>query len=132
MPGEGEIAVNQRLRILAIVLMVSAAVNIPALVLVLALNFGLEWVNTPGQPGMITVGVMTAATLVGAIIMLGGWHMLMLRSYGWAVAGSALALLPLSAGFMLGLPMGIWALIDTILILAGVFSDKQGRKPHNW
>ena len=36
--------------------------------------------------------------------------MLRLRSYGWAVAGSALAVLPLSAGFMLGMPMGVWAL----------------------
>jgi hypothetical protein len=42
--------------------------------------------------------------------MLGAWQMLKLRSYGWAVACSVLALVPLSAGFMLGVPMGIWAL----------------------
>ena len=111
-PGESAEMVRQRLRIPAIGLMVSGVVNIPILVLVSVLNFyAMEWGDTLAEPGMLAVDVMTAATVVGAIIMLGGWQMLRLRSYGWAVACSVLALLPLSAGFMLGVPMGIWALI---------------------
>ena len=108
--GKREDVVRQRLRIPAIGLMISAIVNIPAHVLVLVLNFAVEWGDTPGKPGMLVVAVMTATTIVGGFIMLGGWQMLRLRSYGWAVAGSILAVLPLSVGFMLGLPMGIWAL----------------------
>jgi hypothetical protein len=134
MPSEGEEAVGQRLRIPAIGLMVSAIINIPALVLVLVANFAVEWVDTPGRPGMLTVAVMAGATIVGAFIMLGSWHMLRLRSYGWAVAGSVLALLPLSAGFMLGVPMGVWALI--VLNRRGVQeafkrqqADKARRQP---
>jgi hypothetical protein len=111
MPGEGEEAVSRRLRIPAIGLMVSGVVNIPAFVLVLAAAFAVEWVDTPGEPGLLAVDVMTAATIVGVIITVGGWQMLRLRSYAWAVACSVLALLPLSAGFMLGVPMGVWALI---------------------
>jgi serine/threonine protein kinase len=84
--GESEEAIGQRLRIPAIGLMISGAVNFLCLPLVLAMVSGLEWVDTPGQPWMLTVAVMTAATMVGAIIMLGGWQMLRLRSYGWAVA----------------------------------------------
>lgn len=59
---------------------------------------------------MIVVTVMTATTTVGVILIVGARQMLRLRSYGWAVAYSVLALVPLSAGFMLGVPMGIWAL----------------------
>jgi hypothetical protein len=51
------------------------------------------------------------ATAVGVILILGGLQMMRLRSYGWAVSASVLAVLPLSAGFMIGIPMGIWALI---------------------
>jgi tRNA A-37 threonylcarbamoyl transferase component Bud32 len=109
-PSEGEEAVSRRLRIPAIGLMVSGVVNIPAFVLVSTAAFTVEWVDTPGEPGLLVVAVVTATILIGAVIMLGGWQMLRLRSYSWAVAGSVLALLPLSVGFMLGFPMGIWAL----------------------
>jgi len=128
---ESEKAARQLLRIPAIGLMISGVVNIPAFVLVLVLNFyAMEWVDTPVEPGMLAVDVMTAATVIGAIIVLGGWQMLKLRSYGWAVAGSVLALLPLSAGFMLGLPMAIWALIvlnrsDT----QQAFAARRSRRP---
>jgi serine/threonine protein kinase len=111
-PSERVEAARRRLRIPAIGLMISGAVNFLFLALVLVLNFwAMEWVGTRAEPGMLVVDVMTVATVVGAIIMLGGWQMLKLRSYGWAVACSVLALVPLSAGFMLGVPMGIWALI---------------------
>ncbi len=109
-PSEGEEAVIRRLRIPAIGLMISGAANFLFLPLVLMLYFALEWVGTSGKPWMIVVTVMTATTAVGVILIVGAWQMLRLRSYGWAVACSVLALVPLSAGFMLGVPMGIWAL----------------------
>lgn len=28
--------------------------------------------------------------------------------------------------------LGIWALVDTIMILVGTFKDKQGRKLEDW
>jgi hypothetical protein len=48
---------------------------------------------------------------VGVFIMLGARRMVRLRSYGRAVTTGILAVLPLSFGFMIGVPMGIWALI---------------------
>ena len=108
--GESAEAVSQRLRIPAIGLMISGAANFLSLALVLVLYFALEWADTPGKPWMLAVAVMTATTAVGVILIVGAWQMLRLRSYGWVVACSLLALVPLSAGFMLGVPMGIWAL----------------------
>ena len=108
--GDSAEAVRQRLRIPAIGLMISGAINFLFLALVLVLGFGMGWVDISGRPEMLVVAVMTAATAVGVILIAGAWQMLGLRSYGWAVACSILALVPLSAGFMLGVPMGIWAL----------------------
>jgi tRNA A-37 threonylcarbamoyl transferase component Bud32 len=114
MPSEGEEAVSRRLRIPAIGLMVSGAVNFPCLALVFVAAFAIDRVNTLGNPEMLVPAVMAVATLIttmGVILMVAGWQMLKVRSYGWAVAGSVLALLPLSAGFMLSVPMGLWALV---------------------
>jgi hypothetical protein len=111
---EGEEAVSRRLRIPAIGLLISGVINFPALVLVLVSAFAAEWVDTPVNPGLFVAAVMAVGVListVGLILTVGGWQMLRLRSYGWAVASSVLALLPLSAGFMLSVPMGLWALI---------------------
>jgi hypothetical protein len=58
----------------------------------------------------LVIIVMVVAISVGVILIVGAWQMLRLHSYGLAVACSILALVPLSAGFMLGVPMGIWAL----------------------
>jgi tRNA A-37 threonylcarbamoyl transferase component Bud32 len=108
---ESSEAVRQRLRIPAIGLMISGAVNFPFLALVFVLNFALEWSGTPGNPWMLVAAVTTGTTAVGVILIVGARQMLRLRSYGWAVACSVLAFVPLSAGFMLGVPMGIWALL---------------------
>jgi hypothetical protein len=115
--------------------MISGAVNFLFLALVLVLNFAVEWIDTSGKPGMLVVAIMTAATLVGVILIVGAWQMLRLRSYGWAVACSVLALLPLSAGFMLGVPMGIWALFvlnrsDVQKGFAGKKKEELGKTKH--
>jgi hypothetical protein len=46
----------------------------------------------------------------GPIMIMGALKMRHLESYGWAVAGSILALLPTSPLAVVGLPGGIWAL----------------------
>ena len=109
-PGENVEAVRQRLRIPAIGLMISGVANFLFLALLLGLYFAVVWVETPVMPGILVVVVITVTTAVGVILIVGGWQMLRVRSYGSAVACSILALVPLSAGFMLGVPMGIWAL----------------------
>ncbi|MHC4440287.1 MAG: serine/threonine-protein kinase, partial [Planctomycetota bacterium] len=111
--SESEKVVSQRLRIPAIGLMISGAVNFLCLPLILVSAFVVDWVDTPEKPEMFVEVIMVVVALIdvmGVILILSAWHMLKLRSYGWAVAGSVLALLPLSVGFMLGVPMGIWAL----------------------
>ena len=43
-------------------------------------------------------------------VVLGAWNLMQLRSHRLALVGSILAMIP-SAGMLIGLPMGIWALI---------------------
>jgi len=128
-------AVSQRLRIPAIGLMISGAVNFLSLALVLVLNFAMVWLDTPGRLGVLVVAVMAAATAVGTILIIGAWQMLRLRSFSWAVAGSVLALVPLSAGFMLSVPMGIWALFvlkrpDVQMAFADKKQEELGKVKH--
>jgi hypothetical protein len=46
----------------------------------------------------------------GCIIISAGVSMRRLRGHGWAMTGSILAMIPLSLGVVLGLPVGIWCL----------------------
>jgi hypothetical protein len=48
---------------------------------------------------------------IGGILVLGGVQMRSLRSYGLAVAAAAVAMMPLTLGWFLGLPLGLWALL---------------------
>jgi predicted Ser/Thr protein kinase len=78
--------------------------------------------------GLLAAGVINCLAIIGAVavagaqllpimaaysavVLLGGWHLMQLRSFRWAAVGSALAILPVSPGALIGLPMGIWALI---------------------
>lgn len=68
------------------------------------------------QEGEASVGLRLAIPLgvsgsLGIVIMLAALAMFQLRFMPLAQAGSLLAMLPLTAGCFLGLPMGIWALI---------------------
>jgi TM2 domain-containing membrane protein YozV len=58
--------------------------------------------------GMCGAGVMFFTAIPAALIIFGGVEMLRLRSYGWAVAAAIISIVACS---ILGLPVGIWALI---------------------
>ena len=47
---------------------------------------------------------------IGVTMIVGALRMMRLRSYGWAMTASILALLPLGPVGVLGLCMGIWSL----------------------
>jgi tRNA A-37 threonylcarbamoyl transferase component Bud32 len=74
--------------------------------------------------GLTEITLLLVMILTGGFIIAGAWHMLRLRKYGLALAGSILAMLPLGAfaggiltmlplglGYLIGLPFGIWALV---------------------
>ncbi len=49
---------------------------------------------------------------ISLLVGYGAWQMLKLRSYGWSLAASVLALIPcISPCCVLGLPIGTWALV---------------------
>jgi predicted Ser/Thr protein kinase len=59
----------------------------------------------------LTVGVTMLISLVPSFLMIaGGWQMLRLESYGLAMIAAIVAMIPCGLGWLLGLPMGIWAL----------------------
>jgi hypothetical protein len=65
-------------------------------------------------------GRLIAPLAMGAyvvVVVLGAWNLMQLRSYRLARLGSILALIPFTPGSVIGLPMGIWALV--------VMRDKQ-------
>jgi hypothetical protein len=51
------------------------------------------------------------ALVVSALIIFGAWQMRNLKSYGLALTSSILAMIPCHLCCMVGLPIGIWALI---------------------
>lgn len=59
-----------------------------------------------GTAGMLGVFIMAGITF---IVISGAWNLMQLRSYRLAVAGSILGIF--TPAFVIGLPMGIWALV---------------------
>ncbi|UCG58802.1 MAG: serine/threonine protein kinase [Phycisphaerales bacterium] len=62
-------------------------------------------------PGAVELGVVVAAAAHGACVVLGGWNLMQLRSHRLALVGTILAMIPFFPGAIVGLPMGIWALV---------------------
>jgi len=62
-------------------------------------------------PGAIKVLIIAAMSVPGVLVLMGGWNLMQLRSHRWALAGSIVALIPFFPGALLGIPMGIWALV---------------------
>ncbi len=118
-------AIRHRVWIPALGLLVAGGINCLAAVgLVLAAVFSLltkgfsgEFVTFGFQHGAARLVIVAATVTYAAFVLLGGWNLMQLRSRRIALVGSVLALLPFSPGFVVGLPMGIWALV--------VMRDKQ-------
>jgi hypothetical protein len=71
----------------------------------------LAFVAALDERYLLLCGYMTIPAIIqGLVIIRGGWRMIRLESHEWAVLGSAVALAPVSPGFLIGLPFGIWAL----------------------
>ena len=66
----------------------------------------------PGIGVLLGFGLVKLA--LDALTVFAGWQMRQLSSWGICMAGSIVAMLPCSACCILGLPMGIWALIVLI------------------
>ena len=116
---DGTKAVRHRVWIPAVGLLVAGGINclaavglvIPAIFSLLARGFSGQLVRFDFLPGAAQ-GVIVVATVAYAVfVVLGGWNLMQLRSRRLALWGSVLALFPFSAGSVVGLPMGIWALI---------------------
>jgi len=66
---------------------------------------------------MTHVGLMAPFALLfmifnlafSVMLIVGGWRMRQLKSYGLAVIAAVLAMLPCTFGWLIGLPIGIWA-----------------------
>lgn len=62
-----------------------------------------------GQTWATPMGVLTG--VLSLVVLLGGIRMLQRRSYGLAMTGAIVSMLPCSCCCCLGLPFGIWALV---------------------
>jgi hypothetical protein len=59
----------------------------------------------------VVIGLLVVKLALDALTIFAGWQMRKLQSWGIGVAGSIVAMLPCSLCCLLGLPIGIWALI---------------------
>lgn len=116
---EGTKTVQHRVWIPAAGLLIAGGIDCLAAVgLVLATLFSVLAEGFSGRlvvfdflPGAAQVVVAVVAVAYAVFVVLGGWNLMQLRSRRLALWGSVLALFPFSAGSIVGLPMGIWALI---------------------
>ena len=104
-------AVRQRIRAPGIGLMIAGLINC-GIGLILLVAWSIVSVTSGAtSPGAVitgSIGIIFAAT--GLLTFVGAKRMMRLHSYGLAVAAGVLQLVP-SPGSLLGLPMGIWALV---------------------
>jgi hypothetical protein len=62
----------------------------------------------------VSMGFGVIALALSALTAYAGWQMRQLRSWGLCMAGAIVGMLPCSGCCLLGLPIGIWAIIVLI------------------
>jgi len=117
--SEGTGAIRHRVWIPAVGLLIAGCIDclgvvgavVAALILLIRSGFSgqlIEFRFLPGSAQLVIVVVMAAYSV---FVVLGAWNLMQLRSYRTALAGSILALFPFAPGAIIGVPMGIWALV---------------------
>ncbi|MHC4508328.1 MAG: serine/threonine-protein kinase [Planctomycetota bacterium] len=112
-------AIRHQVWIPAVGLLVAGGINcLAAIGLVMATVFSLLAQGFTGRlvifgflPGAAKAVILVITAAYAVFVLLGGWNLMQLRSHRLALLGSILALFPFSAGSVVGLPMGIWALV---------------------
>jgi tRNA A-37 threonylcarbamoyl transferase component Bud32 len=117
--GDDPKTIRQRVWVPAVGLLVAGAINCLGVIgaFIAAVFHLIQGGFTGGAipfgflPGAIELVIVAALAAHGVFVVLGGWNLMQLRSYRLAGAGSVLAVFPISPGIIVGLPMGIWALV---------------------
>jgi len=112
-------AIRHRVWIPAVGLLVAGGINclvavglvLAALASLLTKGFSGEFVTSGFLPGARGLVIVATTVAYAVFVLLGGWNLMQLRSHRLAMVGSILALFPFSPGSVVGLPMGIWALV---------------------
>ncbi len=115
--AEGIGAIRHRVWIPAVGLLIAGALD--CLTVVGALVGGIHLLirgSFSGEvigflPGSAQIVIVAAMAAYSVFVVLGAWNLMQLRSHRLAMTGSILALFPFSPGAIIGVPMGIWALV---------------------
>ncbi|MBA7712042.1 Serine/threonine-protein kinase PknD [subsurface metagenome] len=117
--GEGIGAIRHRVWIPAVGLLIAGALDclavlgavVGALILLIRTGFSGQLIEFSFLPGSAQLVIVVAMAAYAIFVVLGAWNLMQLRSYRLAMTGSILALFPFSPGAIVGVPMGIWALV---------------------
>ncbi|HZT82465.1 MAG TPA: hypothetical protein VFA26_19710 [Gemmataceae bacterium] len=101
----------------ATALIVTGVLNVVVSLIVLVVAAAVGGMDTsrgrPDGEGELISGVARGGVgiVLGALITIGAVRMKRLESHGWGLASAILALIPCTPCCLLGLPVGIWALV---------------------
>jgi len=112
-------SIRHRVWIPAVGLLIAGALDclaalgavVGALILLIRTVFFGQFIEFSFLPGSAQLVIVVAMAAYAVLVVLGAWNLMQLRSYRLAMVGSILALFPFSPGAVVGLPMGIWALV---------------------
>ncbi|MFZ2147184.1 MAG: serine/threonine-protein kinase [Sedimentisphaerales bacterium] len=118
--GNGGIkAIRHRVWIPAVGLLIAGGIDCLAVLgalvggihLLMRRSFSGQFIEFGFLPGSAQLVIVAAMTVCSVFVVLGAWNLMQLRSYRLALTGSILALFPFAPGAIIGVPMGIWALV---------------------
>jgi len=117
--GDDIESIRHRVWIPAVGLLIAGALDclvavgavVGALILLIRTVFFGQFIEFSFLPGSAQLVIVVAMVAYAVLVVLGAWNLMQLRSYRLAMAGSILALFPFSPGAIVGVPMGIWALV---------------------
>lgn len=84
---------------------------VAAVVLLMQKGFSGQFITFQFLPGFAQLFIVAVMVAYAVLVVLGAWNLMQLRSYRLAMTGSILALFPFAPGSIIGVPMGIWALV---------------------